>query len=95
MPHPALSWIFTTASAGTRASACTPRQIYQEGRWICGRSAADRLRLPPSPSQIGNREMLDFDRISTGTTTNHKFDIDKVNSRRVKPAGAPAIGAEI
>ena len=34
----------------------TPRQIYQESLWICGRSAfADRLRFPRFPSQLGKR----------------------------------------
>src|SRR4051794_37541654 len=34
----------------------TPRQIYQEGLWICGRSAlADRLRFPRFPSKLGRR----------------------------------------
>jgi hypothetical protein len=38
--------------------------------------------------------MLAFAHIPTGTT-NHGFDIDEVNSRRIQPAVAPAIGAEI
>ena len=58
----------------------TPRQIYQEGLWICGRSA-----LPTGCA---------FAHIPTGTTI-HGFDIDEVNSRRIQPAVAPAIGAEI
>jgi hypothetical protein len=39
--------------------------------------------------------MRAFDHIPTGTTTNHEFDIDEMNSRGVKPAGAPVIGADI
>jgi hypothetical protein len=39
--------------------------------------------------------MLAFAHIPTGTTTNHGFDLDEVNSRRAKPAVPAAIGADI
>jgi hypothetical protein len=39
--------------------------------------------------------MLAFAHIPTGTTTNHGFDVDEVNSRRGKPAVPAAIGAGI
>jgi len=40
-------------------------------------------------------EMLAFAHIPTGTATNNEFDIDEVNSRHLKLAVAPAIGADI
>jgi hypothetical protein len=39
--------------------------------------------------------MLAFAHLSTGTATNNKFDIDEMNSRRLKPVVASAIGADI
>jgi putative transposase len=41
----------------------TPRQIYEEGRWICGRSAS------PTGSA--------FVHIPTGTTANHRINVDE------------------
>ena len=61
--------------------------------WTIG--VADRLRFPRFPSWLGKREMLAFAHIPTGTTTNHGFDLDEVNSRRAKPTVPPAIGADI
>src|SRR5947208_15419413 len=73
----------------------TPRQIYQEGLWICGRSAVPTGCPSPAPrASSEGGEMLAFAHIPIGTTTN-EFDIDEVNSRRLKPAVAPAIGADI
>src|SRR5215470_7100810 len=73
----------------------TPRQIYQEGLWIYGRSALPTgCASPASRVSSESREMLAFAHIPTGTTTNHEVEIDEVNSRRVKPAVVPtAIGA--
>jgi putative transposase len=75
----------------------TPRQIYQEGLWICGRSA-----LPTGSASLASRassesrEMLAFAHIPTGATANKGFDIDGVKSKIVKPAIAvAAIGADI
>jgi putative transposase len=74
----------------------TPRQIYQEGLWICGRSAPPTgCASPVSRASSESGEMLAFAHIPTGTITNHGFDIDEVNSRRGKPAVAPPIGADI
>jgi hypothetical protein len=39
--------------------------------------------------------MLAFAHIPTGTATNNEFDIDEVSRRRLKPAVATAIGADI
>jgi hypothetical protein len=39
--------------------------------------------------------MLTFAHIPTGTATNNEFDIDEMNSRRLKSAVASAIGADI
>jgi hypothetical protein len=65
----------------------TPRQIYEEDLWVCGRSA--------SPANTESREMLDVPHIPTSTAANRGFDIDGVNSRFVEPAIArTAIGAD-
>ena len=75
----------------------TPRQVYEEGLWICGRSA-----LPTGSASLACRasstsgEMLTFAHITTGTADNKGFDIDEVNSRLLEPAiAATAIGADI
>ena len=75
----------------------TPRQIYQEGLWICGRSALPTgCASPASRASSESGEMLAFAHIPTGTTTNKRFDIDQVNRRLVEPADAlTAIGADI
>ena len=75
----------------------TPRQIYQEGLWICGRSALPTdCASPACRASSEGGEMLEFDHIPTGTATNHGFDIDDVNGRLGKPAVASsAIGADI
>jgi putative transposase len=79
-------------SLGYRA----PRQIYQEGLWICGRPALPTgCASPASRASSESREMLAFAHIPTGIATNHGFDIDEVNSRRAKQAVAPTIGAGI
>jgi putative transposase len=75
----------------------TPRQIYQEGLWICGRSALPTgcaSRASRASSESG--EMLAFAHIPTGTATNKGFDIDDVDGKLVEPAVAStAIGADI
>ena len=71
----------------------TPRQIYEEGLWICGRSASPTGSASPADTESG--EMLAFAHIPTGTAANKGFDIDGVNSRIVEPAIAlTAIGAD-
>ena len=73
----------------------TPRQIYQEGLWICGRSAVPTGCAPPA-SRAESREMLAFAHIPTGTTVNTAMHIDDSKSRGVAPAAAPTmIGADI
>jgi putative transposase len=75
----------------------TPRQIYQEGLWICGRSALPTgSASPASRASSESGEMLAFAHIPTGATANKGFDIDELKSRIVKQAiAAAAIGAEI
>ena len=75
----------------------TPRQIYEEGLWIWGRSALPTgCASPASRASSESGEMLAFAHIPTGTTTNKRFDIDQVNSRPVEPADAlTEIGADI
>jgi hypothetical protein len=75
----------------------TPRQIYQQGLWICGRSALPSgCASPTSRASSESGEMLAFAHIPTGTTANKGFDIDEVKSRLGEPAIAPsAIGADI
>jgi hypothetical protein len=74
-----------------------PRQIYQEGLWICERSALPTgCASLASRASSDSREMLAFAHIPRGTATNNGFEIDEVNSRLVEPAVAPtAIGADI
>ena len=59
----------------------TPRQIYEaECRWICEQSASPTGRA--------------FAHIPTGTTTNHRIDVDEKKDRGDAMTGAPsAIGA--
>ena len=75
----------------------TPRQIYEQGLWICGRSAMPTgCASPASRASSKSGEMLAFAHIPTGATANKGFDIDEVKSRIVQPAIAvAAIGAEI
>jgi putative transposase len=75
----------------------TPRQIYQEGLWICGRSALPTgSASPASRASSESGEMLAFAHIPTGATANKAFDIDEMNSTLVEPAVAlTAIGADI
>ena len=75
----------------------TPRQIYDEGLWVCGRSALPTdCASPASRASSESGEMLAFAHIPTGATANKGFDIDEVKSRIVKPAIAvAAIGADI
>jgi len=49
----------------------TPRQIYQEGLWICGRSALPTgSASPTSRANSESGEMLAFAHIPTGATAN-------------------------
>src|SRR5439155_11215956 len=65
----------------------TPRQIYHEGLWICGRSAMPTgSASPASRASSESGEMLAFAHIPTGATADKGFDIDGVKSRIVKPA---------
>jgi putative transposase len=75
----------------------TPRQIYQEGLWICGRSALPTgCASPASRASSEGGEMLTFAHIPTGTTVNKAIDVDDSKSRGVAPATAPTmIGANI
>jgi len=75
----------------------TPRQVYREGLWICGRSASPTgCASPASRASSESGEMLAFAHIPTGTAANKGFDIDEVNSRLLEPAVAlTAIGADI
>ena len=75
----------------------TPRQIYQEGLWVCGRSAVPTgCASPASRASSESGEMLAFAHIPTGTTVNKTIDIDDSKSRCIAPANAPTMnGAEI
>jgi putative transposase len=75
----------------------TPRQIYDENLWICGRSALPTgCASPASRASSESGEMLAFAHIPTGTTANTGFNIDDVNSKFVKPPVAvTAIRADI
>jgi putative transposase len=75
----------------------TPRQIYDEGLWVCGRSALPTgSASPASRASSESAEMLAFAHIPTGAIADKGFDIDGVKSRIVKPAIAVAAsGADI
>jgi putative transposase len=75
----------------------TPRQIYEEGLWRCGRSASPTgCASPASRASSESGEMLAFAHISTGATANEGFNIDEVNNRFAEPAVAlTATGADI
>jgi putative transposase len=74
-----------------------PRQIYDEGLWICGRSALPTgSASPASRASSESGGILAFAHIPTGATADKGFDIDGVRSRIVKPAIAiTAIGADV
>jgi putative transposase len=75
----------------------TPRQIYEQGLWICGRSAMPTGCASPA-SRVSSKsgEMLAFAHLPTGTTANKGFDIEKGKSGSIEPAIAlSAIGADI
>src|SRR5262245_30903481 len=75
----------------------TPRQIYQDGLWICGRSALPTgCASPASRASSEGGEMLTFAHIPTGTTVNKAIDIDASKGRGVAPDTASTmIGADI
>jgi len=75
----------------------TPRQIYEQGLWVCGRSALPTgCASPASRARSEGGEMLAFAHIPTGTIANNKLDTDHRKATFVAPAVAPtAIGAEI
>jgi putative transposase len=75
----------------------TPRQIYQEGLWICGRSASPTgCASPASRASSESGEMLAFAHIPTGATANKAIDITEVEGKIAEPAiASTAIGADI
>jgi putative transposase len=71
----------------------TPRRVYEQGLWICGRSALPTgSASPTSRASSESEEMLAFAHIPTGTTASKELDIDQVKGRSV---AAAAIGADI
>jgi Integrase core domain len=74
----------------------TPRQIYEEGLWICGRSASPNgTASPASRASSESREMLAFAHIPTGTTANREIDIAGVKGGSLHKPAPTAIGAGI
>jgi len=72
----------------------TPRHIYEEGLWGCGRSALPTgCASPASRASSESGEMLAFAHIPTGTTTNRRID-QKGFEGRITSASM-AIGADI
>ena len=67
----------------------TPRQIYQEGLWICGRSALPTgCASPASRTSSESREMLAFAHIPTGTAANTGINLNDWKSTTVAAASA-------
>jgi putative transposase len=57
----------------------TPRQVYEEGLWVCGRSALPtRSASPASRANTESGEMLAFAHIPTGTTASKGLDIHEI-----------------
>jgi len=75
----------------------TPRQIYEQDLWICGRSASPTGSVSPaSRASSESGEMLAFAHIPTGATANKESDNDDGRSDIVVAAVAQtATGAEI
>jgi len=75
----------------------TPRQIYQEGLWICGRSALPTGSAAPGfPSKLDKRGNARLRPHTHRHRSQQRIDIDEVNSRLLEPAVAlTAIGADI
>ena len=72
----------------------TPRQIYEQGLWICGRSALPiGCASPASRAFSERREMLAFAHIPTGTTTHRRIDQRGFEARVT--SASTAIGADI
>jgi putative transposase len=72
----------------------TPRQIYQEGLWICGRSAVPTGCA--SPASLESGEMLAFAHIPSGAATTDRIDIEEVKGTITETVVAlTAIGADI
>jgi putative transposase len=72
----------------------TPRQVYQEGLWICGRSALPTgCASPASRASSKSGETLAFVHIPTGTTANTRIDQKHVEGRLT--SASAAIGADI
>src|SRR5438270_312916 len=54
----------------------TPRQVYQEGLWVCGRSALPTgCASPASRANSESGEMLAFAHIPTGATINKPIEL--------------------
>jgi hypothetical protein len=63
----------------------TPRQIYEQGLGICGRSALPTgCASPASRAGSESGEMLAFAHIPTGATASRGLDIDELKSRTVR-----------
>jgi putative transposase len=75
----------------------TPRQIYEQGLWICGRSALPTgSASPASRASSDSGEMLAFAHIPTGATANRESDNDDGRSGIVVAAVAhTATGPDI
>jgi putative transposase len=72
----------------------TPRQIYDEGLWIWGRSALPTVcASPASRASSETGEMLAFAHIPTGTTANRR--IDQRGFEGKVTSALTAIGADI
>jgi putative transposase len=74
----------------------TPRQIYQEGLWICGRSALPTgCASPTARASSGSGEMLAFAHIPTGAAANKGYASDEVEGRIAPASAMTAIRAHI
>ena len=75
----------------------TPRQIYQDGVWICGRSAVPPAALPRLPEAARKAgKCAPSPTYPQAPPRTNGFEIDEVNNKLVEPTVAPtAIGVGI
>ena len=67
----------------------TPRQIYEQGLWMCGRSAMPTgCASPASRVSSETGEMLAFAHTPTGTTASTKIDNEQVRGKITEPRPA-------
>jgi putative transposase len=74
----------------------TPRRVYEEGLWVCGRSALPTgSASPASRASSESGEMLAFAHIPTGATANRRIDQKGFESKVTSASTATGANIEI